>query len=180
MSKLSWTVAWLAEFLGPEPRPAREVASAAAEAGISQATLRRAAGAGGVVKQLVGERGTPGQVWVWSMRASRPESEHLEATHTAASDRADESVGVEPLEVLAGWCSRVVTGGGRARPRCSGGTPRRCWRVTRRRGGSGSVGPAGIPRRAMPLDTSWRRSSAGWSRGEARVSFVPLTVIRRP
>jgi hypothetical protein len=78
------------------------VASAAAEAGISQATLRRAAGAGGVVKQLIGERGTPGQVWVWSMSASTPEAEHLEATHTAASDRADEQVGVEPLEVLAG------------------------------------------------------------------------------
>jgi hypothetical protein len=94
VSKLDRAKDWLAGVL---PRPAAEVARAAAEEGISQATLRRAAVALGVVKERVGEPGSPRQSWVWSLPPER-----VEDGTVGVSVAPDEHVGPEPMEVLTG------------------------------------------------------------------------------
>src|SRR6266508_4101151 len=71
MTKLDEAKGWLVELLA-EPRPARDVQAAAMEAGITKATLRRAAELV-VCKELVGEPGSPVQSWVWSLSSSAPE-----------------------------------------------------------------------------------------------------------
>jgi phage terminase large subunit-like protein len=97
VSKLSEAKDWLRGVL---PLPAAEVARQAAEAGISTATLRRAAVALGVVKEPVGELGSPSQSWRWSLSTSASEDEHLGGPEMGVSVGRDEHVGPEPLEVL--------------------------------------------------------------------------------
>jgi Terminase large subunit, ATPase domain len=93
------------EFLeGVLPAAAAEVARAAAEAGHSQATLRRAAAALGVVKELQGEPATSVQHWLWRLpeRGQLVDASHGQGGGRAAvSVRNGEHVGPEPLEVLS-------------------------------------------------------------------------------
>jgi Terminase large subunit, ATPase domain len=106
MTKLDEAKGWLVELL-TEPRPARDVQAAAVEAGITKATLRRAAELV-VCKELVGEPGSPVRSWVWSLSSSSPEGEHLDAAEVSISAGPGEHVGSDPLEVLAGL--RLETG----------------------------------------------------------------------
>jgi Terminase large subunit, ATPase domain len=94
VTKLERARDWLSSVL---PRPAREVATEAAAAGISQATLRRAAVALKVVKERVGDPGSPMQSWVWSLQPER-----LERDTVGVSVAGDEHLSPEPLEVLTG------------------------------------------------------------------------------
>lgn len=70
MSALGEARRWLAEYLGSGPRLASEVIEAAAEAGVTPATLRRAAKAAGVEKAKYGRPGEGAQGWRWSLPVS--------------------------------------------------------------------------------------------------------------
>jgi hypothetical protein len=107
------------EFLRAEleggPRPAKEVKSAARDAGISDATLRRAKTQLRVVSERVGGAGADGH-WEWSLRCSPPR-EHLKkhdgehVSQNPVPERGcapDETLrrslhGVEHLRASNGW-----------------------------------------------------------------------------
>ena len=63
---------FLRDALAGGPQPAKDVQRGAREAGISDATLRRAKSALHVTARKVGRPGMPGQGWVWAL----PEDDH--------------------------------------------------------------------------------------------------------
>ena len=101
MTKLEAAKEWLLEQL-VEPRPARDVQATAAEAGITKATLRRAAAELGVSVERVGTPGSSDQEWVWSLSVSTPGDEHHDAAEVGISVELGEHVGLDPFEVLTG------------------------------------------------------------------------------
>jgi hypothetical protein len=100
-TKLEAAKAWLAAEL-TEAHPARDVKASAAEAGISKATLRRAAADLDVAIELVGVPGSPDQAWMWSLSTSARGDAHLEVAEVSISATSDGHVGSEPFEVLTG------------------------------------------------------------------------------
>jgi hypothetical protein len=101
VTKLEVAKGWLTGEL-TEPRAARDVQAAAAEAGISKATLRRAAAELEVAITLVGTPGSPDQVWMWSLSSSEPDGKRLEQAGASVSATSDTRVGADPFEVLTG------------------------------------------------------------------------------